>query len=208
MKLFQSPVIFNEVDHTYFYGDMQLSGITGIISRYLFPDKYNNVPAYVLEKARLRGSEIHSQLEQYFLFDGKVPFGEIREEVIAYRELAEAEGLNQISAEYLISNIEEGIATKIDSVLQVDEQTVDLLDYKTTYKVDTEYLSWQLSVNRHLFEIQNPGIRVRNLYGCHLKGSKAKLYQVEHIPEFAIQRLIMTNLLEGAEFHNPLITNY
>jgi len=173
----------------------------------LFPDKYNNVPLHVLEAARKRGSDIHSQLEQYFLFDGKVPFGEIREEVIAYRELAEAEGLHQISAEYLISNIAEGIATKIDSVLQVDEQTVDLLDYKTTYKVDTEYLSWQLSVNRHLFEIQNPGIRVRNLYGCHLKGNKAKLYQVEHIPEFAIQRLIMTNLLEGTIFNNPFINN-
>lgn len=207
MKLVQSPVIFNEIDHTYFFGDTQLSGITGIISRYLFPDKYNNVPPYVLEKARLRGSEIHSQLEQFFLFDGKVPFGEIREEVIAYQELAAAEGLKQISAEYLISNIEEGLATKIDSVLQVDEQTVDLLDYKTTYKVDTEYLSWQLSVNRHLFEMQNPGIKVRNLYGCHLKGNKAKLYQVEHIPEFAIQRLIMTNLLEGSIFNNPLITN-
>lgn len=90
MKLAQSPVIFNEIDHTYFFGDTQLSGITGIISRYLFPDKYNNVPPYVLEKARLRGSEIHSQLEQYFLFEGKVPFGEIREEVIAYKELAEA----------------------------------------------------------------------------------------------------------------------
>lgn len=44
IKLVKSPVVFNEENHTYFLGEKQLRGITGMISRQLFPDKYKGVP--------------------------------------------------------------------------------------------------------------------------------------------------------------------
>ena len=40
IELVKSGVVFNEENHTYFLGDKQLSGITGMIKRQLFPDKY------------------------------------------------------------------------------------------------------------------------------------------------------------------------
>ena len=40
MKLIKSQVIFNPDEHTYMLGDKELSGITSVISRQLFPDKY------------------------------------------------------------------------------------------------------------------------------------------------------------------------
>lgn len=38
IDLVKSSVVFNEEDHTYFLGDKELKGITGMISRQLFPD--------------------------------------------------------------------------------------------------------------------------------------------------------------------------
>ena len=43
-------VILTE-DHEYWLGDKRLTGITGIISRQLFPDKYKAVPEKVLKAA-------------------------------------------------------------------------------------------------------------------------------------------------------------
>lgn len=196
-------VVFREEDHTYWLGENELSGITSIINRYLFQRKYENVPPAILEKARIRGSEVHEQLEEGFLFDGQI-FGTPRPEFLAYQQLAKDMKLDQTASEYLVSCIDEGIASKIDCVLKVDEKTVDLADYKTTYKLDKEYLSWQLSMYRHLFEMQNPGIKVRNLYGIHLRDTKAKLVEVAHIPEFAIQQLIFAYQVGAEHFDNPM----
>ena len=43
IELVKSGVVFNEENHTYFLGDKQLSGITGMIKRQLFPDKYKSL---------------------------------------------------------------------------------------------------------------------------------------------------------------------
>ena len=50
IKLVKSPVVFNEENHTYFLGEKQLRGITGMISRQLFPDKYKGVPDHVMRQ--------------------------------------------------------------------------------------------------------------------------------------------------------------
>ena len=43
IELVKSSVVFNEENHTYMLGEKQLQGITGMISRQLFPDKYKDV---------------------------------------------------------------------------------------------------------------------------------------------------------------------
>ena len=63
IKLVKSPVVFNEENHTYFLGEKQLRGITGMISRQLFPDKYKGVPDHVMRRAADKGCRIHSQCE-------------------------------------------------------------------------------------------------------------------------------------------------
>ena len=54
----------------------------------------------------------------------------------------------------------ENFATNIDLILEWYGLT--LCDIKTTSQLDTEYLSWQLSINAYLFEMQT-GIKVDRL---------------------------------------------
>ena len=55
----QSNVIFDPINHTYTTPEgVILSGITGMIGRQLFPNKYSAVPEGVLQKAADRGSLI------------------------------------------------------------------------------------------------------------------------------------------------------
>ena len=63
IELVKSNVAFNEENHTYFLGDKQLSGITGMIKRQLFPDKYKEVPQHILERAAERGTRVHHECQ-------------------------------------------------------------------------------------------------------------------------------------------------
>ena len=63
IELVKSSVVFNEETTTYMLGEQQLQGITGMISRQLFPDKYKDVPDFVLKKAAAKGSVIHAQCQ-------------------------------------------------------------------------------------------------------------------------------------------------
>ena len=44
IELQDSGVVFNEELHEYWLGNKQLSGITGILQRQLFPDEFDGVP--------------------------------------------------------------------------------------------------------------------------------------------------------------------
>ena len=58
-QLVISPVEFSEERHTYSYNGKLLSGVTGIIRKYICPDKYINIPQAVLDKAAQKGSQVH-----------------------------------------------------------------------------------------------------------------------------------------------------
>lgn len=63
IQLAQSAVVFNEVDHTYNYLGSFLSGVTSLLHRTLFADKYNGISKEVLAKAADYGHNIHEQIE-------------------------------------------------------------------------------------------------------------------------------------------------
>ena len=44
IELKDSGVLFNKERHEYWLGNRQLSGITGMLQRQLFPDEFDNVP--------------------------------------------------------------------------------------------------------------------------------------------------------------------
>ena len=80
-KLIYSPVVYNDIDHTYTLGDTTLKGITGMIGRQLFPDKYSNVPEGLLRSAAEKGKAIHAEIEM--LINGFNP-SEISDEAMAF----------------------------------------------------------------------------------------------------------------------------
>lgn len=182
VALYQSPVRFDEEAHEYWLGDKQLSGITGIIKAMCFPDEYKDVPPEVLKKAAERGSAVHKDIE---LIDECPLLQPLTEEGKNYQKLKEKYGLVTLANEYVVSD-ESRIASCIDLVFEGGI----LGDIKTVSKLNTEYVSWQLSIYACLFERQNPNIKINRLIAIHLRGKIARVIDVERKPTEVVEKLI------------------
>lgn len=194
MELIQSNVIFDPELHTYTLDGVQLTGITGMINRQLFPDKYKEVPEHILQRAAERGTNIHTICE--LIDDLNINDGS--EESLNYIMMKAENELHYECSEYIVTD-REYFASPIDKVFRVDDKTFDLGDIKTTYSLDEEYLRWQLSIYAYLFELQNPGATVRNLYGIWLRKDKYKLVKVDRIDSEEVKRL-MTCEIRGEKY--------
>lgn len=197
MKLIKSQVIFNPDEHTYMLGDKELSGITSVISRQLFPNKYRDVPEDVLKKAAERGTMIHSICE---LVDD-MGISHDSDEAQGYKELKDDWGLRYECSEYLVSD-DEHYASCIDKVYRENETDFTLGDIKTTYVLDKESVRWQLSIYAYLFELQNPGCKAVRLIGIWLRGKNHEIVEVERIPSEVVVNLLKCDS-EGRQFVNP-----
>jgi regulator of replication initiation timing len=174
IKLKQCPVIFDEESHTYMYKGLPLSGITSVIKHQLFGDKYSGVDADVLAKARERGDIVHSTIQ----VNDNLGFDDGSEMYATYQKLLKSKDLRRLQNEYLVSDLEY-YASSIDLVTE----DLSLVDFKTTATLDKEYLSWQLSIYKYLFEFQNPTLKVNKLYAIWLpKKGKAKIVEIKAKP--------------------------
>lgn len=172
MILYKSDIIFDPQAHTYTAPDgRQLSGVTAMLGATIFKDKYNGVPQGVLKEAARRGSNIHHICE---LLDD-LGIRTDNAEANAYKQATAS--WRYVCSEYLVSD-KENIASMIDKVYQTGDGEVLLADIKTTYKLDTEYLSWQLSIYAELFEKQNPNISVAALKGLWLRDGKCEVVDI------------------------------
>lgn len=188
----QSKVVFNEEEHTYKLGKAYLSGITGIISKYIFPDKYKGIPDSVLMKSAEKGRAIHKDIENY---EEGLPYCLI--ETKAYISLMAENGISHLASEYIVSD-NKRYASAID---KVDDQ-YNLYDIKTTYTLDEDYISWQLSIYAYLFELQN-GFPCNSLFAIWIKGSNAKLVPIKKIDGEIIKEFLDAAYNETIWF-NPL----
>lgn len=189
MMLNGCPVCFDAEAHTYTLGGRELSGITGLLREKLFPTTYDGVDAQVLANAAAYGSAVHRMCERYDTV-GEYPDNE---DLHAYVGIKVEEYLTHQASEYLVSDLEH-YASCIDKVYYVDENTVDIADIKTTYSFDKEYVSWQLSIYAYLFERQNPTIKVRNLYGLHLRRGVGKMIEVVRKDDLVVEGLLYSDV--------------
>lgn len=65
IQLNNSGVLYEDSTHQYFYDGRELSGITGMLHQYVFPNMYSNVSEEVLKKAAEKGTIIHEQVELF-----------------------------------------------------------------------------------------------------------------------------------------------
>lgn len=194
--LSKSNVQFNEIEHTYTLDGVVLSGITSILSKYLFPKQYDGVPADILEAARERGTLVHSQVQMSI--DG-FDIAEPTDEFIAYKDL----NLTFCESEYLVSD-NVSVASSIDLLEKVDDTTYNLYDIKTTSTLHIDYLSWQLSIYAYLFELQNPTLKVGSLKAIHLRGKDAKVVDINRLPNEYVLSLLDAYKSGANKFTNPL----
>jgi hypothetical protein len=154
-----------------------LSGITGLLSKHLFPQKYADVPETILEAAREKGSAIHKALQTYitagFVTDG---FDELCQNFYGF---CIANRITPFKSEALVTDYEK-YATMVDLICEDG----DFYDFKTTYTLDKSYLSWQLSICAFL-----AGETKNRLYGVHIRDNQFELVEVDRIPEEKIQQL-------------------
>lgn len=184
MKLNYSKVEFNQEQHIYTLNGKQLSGVTSLLSRQLFQQKYFGISEEVLAKSAERGSLIHDTIE---LIDSIGATSDLPE-ALAYLRIKEENNLHTEENEYLVSD-EEYIASSIDIVFD----DYSLADIKTTSKLDKEYVSWQLSIYAYLFELQNPTLKANKLYAIWLpkpQYGKPQLVEVERKSAELVKALI------------------
>ena len=173
MKLIENnQIYFDPLSHTYIGPDWKiLSGLTGLMAKHSLSPDYSHIPEKVLMAAAEKGTAIHKLIQEYD--EGNALLNEpLIEE---YRDSIRDAGLTHIASEYLVSD-NEIVATFIDKVYDTGiPNVVDLADVKTTLKVHKRALAWQLGANVVLFERQNPGIKVRNVFCIHIDKDERKL---------------------------------
>lgn len=215
IELIDSGVLFNEDLHEYWLtlpnGEQkQLSGITDVIKRQLFPTEYDSVPKYVLDRAATYGKGVHTSCEDYDTEgknDGTV-------ELQDYIDLCNEYGLVHEASEYLITD-KFAYASAIDKVYRISDTEFALGDIKTYYgKLNGEKLEkcrWQLSIYRYLLMNQVKGAKVDKLFVLHLRNKQKKdgtfdrvkeLIYVDPIPSDICKELLDADL-RGEQFKNP-----
>ena len=127
LNLIKSPVVFNQELHTYHLDGVELSGVTGMLHKTLFADKYAGISEEILNKAAAYGTSVHEGVE---LFE-TMGINDGSQEVKNYNTIKTYAGFNFEASEYLVSD-EQNIASCIDLVYTTEEGEIILADIKTT----------------------------------------------------------------------------
>lgn len=194
MNLTKSIVDFEPQEHIYSINGKKLRGVTSILSEYLFPDKYANIPTHILNNAKERGSAIHKEVEMWV---NGFPFADNSAETTAFITNCETNNIRFIESEFLISD-NETVASSIDII----DSDLNLYDIKTTSKFDEEYLSWQLSIYAYLFELQTKQ-KAKKLFGVWLRDARCVVKEIKRIDDDVIKGLLQA-VANGTQWNNPI----
>lgn len=197
----------------------ELSGVTTMMRRLGLGKSYGDVNPDILARAAARGTAIHEMLQGYEMgeavpriihyewncangshMSGVEDCGKMLDR---YATEISAGNFNVIAVEYLVSD-NKSVASMIDAISQVDENTVDLIDYKSSSTLDKKGLAWQLSFYKYLFERQNKDIKVRNLLGVHCHDEKkVRLVGVPYEGDAAVEDALERFRTQGADAPLP-----
>ena len=167
---------FVEEGHLYLYKGMIIPSVSDILA-FIFPNKYKDVPDWILNAKAEYGSLVHELVEQ--LENGKT-IEELKQDYeFNYIVEASLEQHLRLKKEYEIETISQeemvcykGLyAGRYDSEAMIKGE-LSLVDRKTTAELDEEYLSWQLSY----YELA--------------KGKRYKKLYVEWLPKKGLGKLV------------------
>ena len=209
IELKDSRVLFNKELHEYWLGNKQLSGITGMLQRQLFPDEFEGIPETMIQEAARYGTEVHESIEAFdtcWVNDGT-------QEVQDYISLCNENGLVHEKSEYTVTDGKDW-ASNIDKVYRVSDDTFSLGDIKTYGTMTSDKIEkarWQLSIYAYFFELQNKGTKVDGLFIIHIRNKEksdgafdhiSEILQVKRIPSQTCKELLDADL-QGKQFTSP-----
>lgn len=178
-----------DATHTYLYNGVVLPSVTQLLQK-KFGSKYDGIPKSVLERAAERGTALHNAIENY-------------EQLGIETELVELHNWIALKAEHDLSVM----GNELPVVLFKDGQAVaagrcDLFlakhgvfglgDIKRTYRLDRNYLTYQLNIYRVAF-MQSYGIKIDFLRGVHLRE------EVSQCVEITVDESLVNEILNMGE---------
>lgn len=181
---------FNEDLHEYTIEGHNVPSVTQILATTVFPDKYSNVDEETLKKASIRGKMIHKEIEDY-INNNEEGF---TSEFYNFKDIVKDNNLKDLSSETIVSNGE--IAGTIDLFARMEDKNI-LADIKTTYELDKEYVSYQLSFYRYI--LKSYGVEIDELYAIWLRGNEYKFEKVE-IKSDEVLLEILSDFQNGTKF--------
>lgn len=173
-------VKFIKDTHQYTVDGILVPSVSTILRETIFKDKYKNVPEFVLKRAAEFGTAIHDAIEH----DDKLFLDEQQERVYdEWKRLQEEENIQPEEQEQIVHYQTEYAGT-FDMIANIKGEKC-LVDIKTTYSLDLEYLSWQLTMYAIAYGHEG------KLYAVWLpKKGKAKLVEVPAKPFHEIHELL------------------
>lgn len=188
-------VAFDWENHVYtLQNGKVLSGITCVLNKFISPDKYDSVPSEVLERAKERGTEIHTDIACWI--DG---FGEAdTPEIKAFADWATGK---ELYSECLVSD-GEYFASAIDIVRHLGDNQVHLYDIKTTSVVDEEYCRWQLSIYAYFMYLA--GFDVVGASVLHIKDGAIKELPIVFAGSDNVKAMLQA-YANGEDWANPYV---
>ena len=180
-------ITFDKEKHEYKLGDKVLPSVTQILESTLFEKKYEGVNDEVLMSAAKRGEYIHKEIETY-IKTGGIGF---TNELLNFIDIKETYKLKDLKSETLVYT--DKMAGTIDIIGvkggRGQKKKNILADIKTTYKLDKEYVSWQLSFYAYILE-HTSDIKIDELYGIWLREDKSSFVKVERKSDSQIEEVL------------------
>ena len=209
IELVNSGVLFNEELHEYWLGDKQLSGISEVLRRQLYPNMYSSIPKRILEMAADYGTSVHKSIEEFqknWINDGT-------QELQDFIQICKENNLIHEASEYTVTDGKHW-ASNIDQVFRSGDDTFTIADVKTYSKMTPEkqeLARYQLSCYAMFLEQQVKGAKVDRLFIIHLRNKLMASGKVEHICELIPVERIPADIckelldceLKGTQFKNP-----
>ena len=165
---------FIEETHTYIYDGVILPSITQILKT-KYSNKYDGISKEILNKASIRGTEVHKAIEEYEKEGKETKHKELRN----YKFLKNRFNFECIQNEIpvvLFKDDKPIAAGRIDLVLKEGDK-VGIGDIKRTSSFDKEYVAYQTNLYRLGYQ-QSYGIEISFLRGVHLRDDVRKYIEL------------------------------
>lgn len=160
---------FIKETHQYVVDGVLVPSATTILRATVFADKYKDIPQYILDNAADFGNAIHEAVETG---DGWHLDEQQYKVYQEYINLVKTANIRPVAHEQMIA-YNYAYAGTYDMEAMIDGKLC-LVDIKTTYKLDIEYLSWQLTMYA-----MASGKKYEKLYAIWLpKRGGAKLVEI------------------------------
>ena len=169
---------FIEEGHIYLKDGIIIPSVSEIL-HFIFPNKYKDVPEWILDRKAEYGSKVHNSIECLDQNKELPKLDKYQEfSLNQYKRLKEKYDI-KVQVQEMMINYKDIYCGRFDMVAVIQDNLC-LCDIKTTAELDKEYLSWQLSLYELAFKYMYGTPNFDKLYAIWLpKKNCGELVEIE-----------------------------